>query len=70
LKSENVWVVPCDFGYGVQRLDIDPVGIAITENIGDSGKYLGFSFCVEFSFRLIRFLHKLKEWLGMKEAKP
>jgi hypothetical protein len=60
-------LVLCDFGYGIQRYDIDKV--CILEEISDDGSYKGLSLGADFDFSLKSFkrldwTRKLKKFLG------
>jgi hypothetical protein len=53
-----------DFGIGYRRTDIDPVGLAIGEQVDKEGNYTGYTFSVQFDFTLIHFLRKLQKFLA------
>ena len=56
----------CDFGFGIQRYDIDK--ISILEQIGDDGSYKGLSLGADFdfsikSFKRLDWTRKVKKFL-------
>lgn len=57
-------LITYDFGGGYLRTDIEPFGIAIGEHINDkTGEWEKFSFSVQFDFKMIVFLRKLKAFM-------
>ncbi len=51
----------CDFGFGIQRYDIDK--ICITERISRDGIYEGNGLACEFNFRLLEWTRRVKDFL-------
>jgi hypothetical protein len=63
----NIRLELCDFGFGIQRYDIDK--LCVLEQISDDGSYKGLSLAADFDFSLKSFKRldwtlKVKKFLG------
>ena len=56
--KRNIRLYLCDFGFGIQRYDIDK--ICILEQISDNGTYKGLSLATNFDFSMKAF--KRLDW--------
>ena len=51
----------CDFGYGIQRYDIDR--LALHEDIAKDGTYEGMGLACQFDFQLLAWVREVKHFL-------
>jgi hypothetical protein len=67
MQNRNIRLCLCDFGFGIQRYDIDK--ISFLEQISEDGSYTGLSLAADFdfstkSFSRLDWTRKVKKFLG------
>jgi hypothetical protein len=67
MQNRNIRLCLCDFGFGIQRYDIDK--ISFLEQISEDGCYMGLSLAADFDFSMKSFsrldwTRKVKKFLG------